>query len=380
MDYKKQLEAALEYAVEYRSFSKLNMAENADIVCVYGLGRFFQEAFLQWDFLNKMHVNMVCDSDEKKWGKEFEGLRCVSPKELFEMNLSKQVLVITFIGNPTEINKVLKKNNILYVSANDCIFEMICNMDRSTVWFRKNNVLEVLGWLEDDESKRVYVNVLCNRIAPHLSQYDYNELYSQGEYFETDAFKLDNNESYIDCGAYNGDTIEKMLDIYGGGVEHVYAFEMDKGNYAELQQNVKQLKDRYRLSDDVFDVYNVGVWDKNEKLPYGKEVLGSNESFCLFKKENVDYAELVKMDDWLKGKKLSLIKMDIEGAEYKALQGARDIIINNEPKLAICLYHRLNDFWEIPTYIKMLVPQYKLYVRHHQNGTMGGTVMYASRQ
>lgn len=166
----------------------------------------------------------------------------------------------------------------------------------------------------------------------------------------------------------------------GGGVEHVYAFEMDKGNYAELQQNVKQLKDRYRLSDDVFDVYNVGVWDKNEKLPYGKEVLGSNESFCLFKKENVDYAELVKMDDWLKGKKLSLIKMDIEGAEYKALQGARDIIINNEPKLAICLYHRLNDFWEIPTYIKMLVPQYKLYVRHHQNGTMGGTVMYASRQ
>lgn len=65
MDYKKQLEATLEYAVEYRSFSKLNMAENADIVCAYGLGRFFQEAFLQWDFLNKMHVNMVCDSDEK---------------------------------------------------------------------------------------------------------------------------------------------------------------------------------------------------------------------------------------------------------------------------------------------------------------------------
>lgn len=50
MDYKKQLEATLEYAVEYRSFSKLNMAENADIVCAYGLGRFFQEAFLQWDF------------------------------------------------------------------------------------------------------------------------------------------------------------------------------------------------------------------------------------------------------------------------------------------------------------------------------------------
>lgn len=75
-----------------------------------------------------------------------------------------------------------------------------------------------------------------------------------------------------------------------------------------------------------------------------------------------------------------MIKLDIERAEYKALHGAKNIIVNNEPKLAICLYHRLQDFWEIPTYIKLLVPQYKMYVRHHQNETMGGTVMYAVKK
>ncbi|MCM1232505.1 MAG: FkbM family methyltransferase [Ruminococcus flavefaciens] len=376
MDYRKQLEEAIEYAVESGSFSKLNLAEQADVVCAYGTGRFFQEAFEQWDFLNRMHVSMVCDSDEKKWGKQFIGLPCISPKELFAMNLEKRVLVITFIGNPAEINKELKKNNVFYVSANDCIFEMICNMERSKTWFQKNNILEVFDWLEDEESRRVYVNVLCNRIAPHLSQYDYDELYSQGEYFDTDAFKLDKMESYVDCGAYNGDTIERMLAICGGA-EHIYAFEMDKGNFAALQSNIEILKSKYRLSEGVIDAYNAGVWDSNEKLPYGKETCGSSESFCLFKEEIIDYAQLVKLDDLLKGKRVSLIKMDIEGAEYKALQGARDTIVSNEPKLTICLYHRLYDFWEIPTYIKTLVPQYKLQVRHHQNGTMGGTVIYA---
>lgn len=217
MGYEQQLESAVEYAVEYGSFSKLNIAENADIVCAYGVGRFFKEAFLQWDFLNKMHVNMVCDSDETKWGRVFEGLTCISPKELFAMNSSKKVVVIPFIGNPIAVNRELKKNNVAYINANDCIFEMICDMDRSKAWFQRNNIMEVLGWLEDEESKRIYTNVLCNRIAPHLSQYDYDELYSEGEYFETDAFKLDADESYVDCGAYNGDTIEKLLNIYGGG-------------------------------------------------------------------------------------------------------------------------------------------------------------------
>ena len=63
--------------------------------------------------------------------------------------------------------------------------------------------------------------------------------------------------------------------------------------------------------------------------------------------------------------KVTFIKMDIEGSELKALQGAADVIRRDKPKLAISIYHRPTDYFEIPFYVKELVPEYRLYIRHH---------------
>ena len=68
--------------------------------------------------------------------------------------------------------------------------------------------------------------------------------------------------------------------------------------------------------------------------------------------------------------------MDVEGAELEALKGARNLIERDKPKLAICLYHKDDDIWEIPYYIKKLVPEYKLYIRHYSNYQCE-TVLYA---
>ncbi len=71
-----------------------------------------------------------------------------------------------------------------------------------------------------------------------------------------------------------------------------------------------------------------------------------------------------------------MIKMDIEGAELEALKGAKKTIQRDKPKLAICIYHKTEDLWEIPLYIKELVSEYCLYIRHQTFGT-GDTVLYA---
>jgi hypothetical protein len=68
--------------------------------------------------------------------------------------------------------------------------------------------------------------------------------------------------------------------------------------------------------------------------------------------------------------------MDIEGSELEALKGAKGILTKYKPKLAICLYHKTNDFVEIPLFLKEIVPDYKLHVRHHACGYLD-TVLYA---
>ena len=76
------------------------------------------------------------------------------------------------------------------------------------------------------------------------------------------------------------------------------------------------------------------------------------------------------------GDKVTFIKMDVEGAELESLKGAEKTIRRDKPKLAICIYHKPEDMWTIPLYIKELVPEYKLYIRHHSSGVCE-TVLYA---
>ena len=71
------------------------------------------------------------------------------------------------------------------------------------------------------------------------------------------------------------------------------------------------------------------------------------------------------MDDHLQGEAVSFIKMDIEGAERAALRGAEQLIRRCRPDLAICVYHSISDLFEIPLYIHSIVPEYRLYLRHH---------------
>ena len=73
----------------------------------------------------------------------------------------------------------------------------------------------------------------------------------------------------------------------------------------------------------------------------------------------------------------TFIKMDIEGHEIPALYGVKNTIIKHKPKLAISIYHKGSDLWEIPLLIKSWIPEYKMYIRHH-SANFCDTVLYAT--
>lgn len=88
---------------------------------------------------------------------------------------------------------------------------------------------------------------------------------------------------------------------------------------------------------------------------------------------------IVKLDDLIDeiGGKVDLIKLDVEGGELQALQGAEQCIASRKPKLMISMYHKPEDNWEIPRYIRSIAPDYRLWLGHHM--FMGiETVLYAA--
>lgn len=144
----------------------------------------------------------------------------------------------------------------------------------------------------------------------------------------------------------------QFLEVVGNKYQEIIMFEADEKNYVQCEENVKKLAN--------VKLYNKALWNKCEKLHFES----CNESGRISDGKG-QIVEGVALDEILQGKRVTFIKMDIEGAELAALQGARETIMKWHPKLAICLYHKPEDIVEITEYIIQLNPSYKIYIRQH---------------
>ena len=122
------------------------------------------------------------------------------------------------------------------------------------------------------------------------------------------------------------------------------------------------------------ELINAGLWSKDTYLAFHSAEYGGSHIVESDEKDGAQ-VKVVALDSCIRGK-VTFIKMDIEGAELEALKGAKQLIMKYRPKLAICIYHKREDMWEIPYFIKNLVPEYKLYIRHYSNYEYE-TVLYA---
>jgi len=176
-------------------------------------------------------------------------------------------------------------------------------------------------------------------------------------YFDLDIIKCDENEVFVDCGVYNGDSILSFIEQYGERYKSIYGYEMTPKSFETAQENLKGYERVY--------LRNVGVSDENGTMTFMDNTNSENHPDAgnrLTQGGNAT-AKIVKLDDDIK-EDVTFIKMDIEGAEIAAILGTQNHIKRTKPKLAISLYHKLTDLIEIPKLIKQLVPEYKFYFQH----------------
>jgi len=223
------------------------------------------------------------------------------------------------------------------------------------------------GILADDFSRRTLENVLKGRISGKLSYF--REVFVPGQYFPKDIMNLSGHETFIDAGAYIGDTATQIAALTDGRYQKIYCFEPDASCCKTLLDNTKNLHD--------ITVIPKGAWNKKEKLymqadsEHGASAVGAAGNYAI---------EMDCIDNCIgTDVQVTHVKMDIEGAEAYALWGGVKLIRRCKPKLAICVYHKKEDIVEIPKLILSIAPDYKLYIRHHNvSGTE--TVLYAVPQ
>lgn len=291
-----------------------SMPQNAPLV-VYGAGANCGAALSICEVVFKKQISCICDRDTEKQKKGgYRGYKIISPERLLEEYDHKTTYVL--------ISSTKYKEEI-------------------SQW--------LAGYFEAG-------HILC------LS--DEAEITGSGpQYFDQEIIKLEDGEIFVDGGAYDFDSSKALLSRCRA--EKIYAFEPDEINLEKIKNIVGQYKD-VKIS-----LFQNGLWDKNEILRFESNgTIGSHIS------ENGDVTiHAAALDEIIK-ERVTYIKMDIEGAELKALTGAAGLIQKYKPKLAICVYHKPEDIIEIPAYILSLVPEYKLYLRHYA-WNAAETVLYA---
>lgn len=348
--------------------SKKEVQLNEQNVVVWGAGR---NGILLNSYLKPKYY---IDSNVKIHGDKIGEAKIISPDEFYEIYVDEKIYVSpdmyfveiknSLIENGIDSSKILSKKDIGENIVNFAYIDLVIE--------NEDKINKVFNVLADDESKMAFLNTIYFR-AIGQENVDDAIICKHREYFDNDVFGYP-GDYFVDGGANIGqnssnDYVKKYKDCY----KKLYAFEPTENIFTELKENLKN-EDTNKV-----ELYQIGLVDKKGTLTFnsGKDHQGNRVSEV----GNITI-EVNSLDNILMDKPVDFIKMDIEGSELKALEGAKNIISKQKPKLAICTYHSDIDvtycshFWEVPFKILELNPNYKLYIRHHSKNLFD-TICYA---
>lgn len=223
----------------------------------------------------------------------------------------------------------------------------------------RNKYDKIYDLLSDKVSKNQFFNIINFRLS-HNIDYMKGFVYKEKEQYFEDFFSYGSDEVFADVGGFDGFTTQEFIKRCPN-YSKVYFFEPDSANTAKAKNLLSSHKN--------IEYMPYGLSNKREKLYF--ESSGAQSKIT---DSGSNMIEVVRLSDVIKDK-VTFIKIDIEGLEYEALEGCKETIEKYHPKLAIAVYHKADDFWKLPELILSIRNDYKLYIRHYNEG-VSETVMY----
>jgi len=187
-------------------------------------------------------------------------------------------------------------------------------------------------------------------------------------YFLDELFSLTPDMVLLDGGAYIGDTIQQLFRVLGGPCRYVYAFEPNQETYPKLLRTAGKFRPNIQC-------FPWGLDDHDGTEPFSCADAGSR--IAEGGDRTVRVADAGKFLMGLTENRPTFIKLDIEGREPQVLESMAPYLQTYTPDLAVSIYHKLEDLWEIPLRLHAICPAYKIYIRHQSN-YFTETVCYAT--
>ena len=235
------------------------------------------------------------------------------------------------------------------------ILETVEPISYEYIFDNQNKFFETYNLLDDELSK----NTMMNYLKAHITE-DRRYLESicvPNEYFNelTKSVAVQSDGGYLDCGAYIGDTVKDFVEFTQGNYSRIFAIEPESKNFDKLKKFVRE-KNYPRV-----ELFNCGVWNEKCTLAFADKNIGSKIMEDGGIKVSTD-----TVDNIVGAEPISLIKMDIEGAELKALEGSLKTLKNSRPILTLSAYHRKEDLITLPQFIKNIYRDCRFYLRKHE--------------
>ncbi len=250
--------------------------------------------------------------------------------------------------------------SILDVAKYDGLNLGFINFAKEDLENNYNKYEMIFNNLKDDESRNVFENIVNFRFNLDLNYMKSFVVDIKTQYFE-DFLNLQSGEVFADVGGFDGQTSAEFIRRCPD-YKSIYIFEPSEKNLNKAKENLKHQRD--------IDFISKGLSNQKEVLKFNAD-FGSSSVIS----EQGTISLEVDTLDHLINEKISFIKIDIEGWERMAIEGMRNHILNDHPKMAISVYHKVDDFWKIPEQVFAIRHDYDIYMRHYTEGT-DETVMF----
>lgn len=300
---------------------------------------------------------LFCDNNRALWGTEWDKIPIESPQTAVQRYPGATFIYAIWHPCRTETMadrmrqlKSLGASNVIPFSA---LFGDYGNAllphffwERPSYYVHHQQEIRQARELMDPEGRKEFDRQMRLRLGDPSDQV----IDSGIQYFPDGVFPLGRNEIFIDCGAYDGDTIADFRRATGNHFSKIVAFEPDPENFAALRS---ALHGNPRV---VLHPYATG--SGRGIVRFTIDGTGSKISSV-----GTYEVEVITLDEILEEVAPTYIKMDIEGSEPATIEGGSKTIVRFRPKMAVCVYHAPDHLWSIPLQLAKLLPDSRFTLR-----------------